>query len=322
LSQTVTLGVPVLRGQEFVAESLRSIQGQTHTDLRVLISVDGPDEASEAACRPFLDDERFSLVVQPENRGWVANISWLMEQADSPLWCYQQQDDVLEPGYLEALVAEARRSPGAAVVYSDIQAFGEESVVMSQPSLTGTPFARQLLMLAERDTAVEFRGLTRTEALRGIGPVPSNSADFFSVELAWVAAAARFGELRRVPEALYRKRFHGGGVHSGWWAWPDERRERAWVVHCADMLDQAMAIDTGTDQRRLLWVVAAGRAVSNRLYGPFLPESARTEDGRRRRLGAFLDHVRGERSLDLPALLGARWRTIIRWARDLSLVAP
>ena len=122
-----------------------------------------------------------------------------------------------------------------------------------------------------------------------------------------------------MPEPLYRKRFHEAGVSKGWWRWPDDRRERAWVVHCADMLDQAMAIEAGLDQRRMLWVAAAGRAVSDRLYGRFLPESARTAAGRRRRLAAFVEHVREERTLDVPGLLGARWRTIIRWARDLSL---
>ena len=191
MSGAVTLGVPVYRGQDHVVESLRSIQEQTHADLRVLISVDGPDERSEEACRPFLDDDRFSLVVQPENLGWVANITWLMERVDTPYWCYQQQDDILHPRYLEALLADAARSPEAAIVYCDVQAFGDESVVMSQPSLTGSAFVRQLTLLAERDTSVEFRGLTRSEVLRGVGPVPSNPAGFFSVETAWVAAAAR-----------------------------------------------------------------------------------------------------------------------------------
>lgn len=95
-SEAVALGVPVHRGRDFVAETLNSIRDQTHRDLRVVISIDGPDPESEEACHPFLDDPRFRMVVQPENLGWAQNISWLMDQVETPYWCYQQQDDLLD----------------------------------------------------------------------------------------------------------------------------------------------------------------------------------------------------------------------------------
>lgn len=177
----VTLGVPVFRGQDFAAETLRSIQAQTHRDLRVIISVDGPDPASEEACRPFLADSRFRLVVQPENLGWVRNISWLMDQVETPFWCYQQQDDLLDPRYLETLVEHARRAPEASVVYCDIETFGDLEATITQSSLTGTPFVRQMTQLVERHSAVAFRGLTRVEALRHTGGVRPNEADDFSL---------------------------------------------------------------------------------------------------------------------------------------------
>ena len=62
--ETVTLGVPAYRGEAFIADTLASVQAQTHRDLEVLVSVDGPDPATEEACRPFLADPRFRLVVQ------------------------------------------------------------------------------------------------------------------------------------------------------------------------------------------------------------------------------------------------------------------
>jgi len=317
--EEVTLGVPVYRGQDFVAETLRSIQAQTHRDLRVIISVDGPDAASEEACRPFLSDRRFRLVVQPETLGWVRNISWLMDQVETPFWCYQQQDDLLEPRYLATLVEHARRAPEASVVYCDIETFGELEGTITQSSLTGTPFARQMTQLLERHSAVAFRGLTRAEALRHTGGVRPNEADDFSCDTGWVAAAARFGEHHRVPLSLYRKRYHPAGVHGGWWKWADERRVRAWVVHCADMLEQAMTIEAGRAERRLLWAAAATRAVSDRACPGYLPEPLRSSAGRRELLDSFLRYIREEREVDLPRLLGARWRRLGRWAGEFSL---
>jgi GT2 family glycosyltransferase len=302
-----------------VAETLHSIREQTHRDLRVVISVDGPDPESEEACRPFLEDARFRMVVQPENLGWAQNISWLMDQVETPFWCYQQQDDLLDPRYLETLVEHARTAPKASIVYCDIKTFGDKDATLAQPSLTGTPFARQLTQLVERHAAVAFRGLTRLDALRRVGGVPTNEVGCFSCDTAWVSAAARYGEHHRVPVSLYFKRYHPAQVHPGWAKWPGERRARAWIVHCADLLDQAMATDADQAERRLLWVAAAARVVSNRAYPGYLPDSSLSTTGRDDLLETFLRYVRNERAVDLPRLLGARWRRIRRWARELSL---
>ena len=40
---------------------------------------------------------------------------------------YQQQDDLLHPSYLETLIEEAYRRPGAAVVYCDMETFGDRT---------------------------------------------------------------------------------------------------------------------------------------------------------------------------------------------------
>jgi len=313
----VTFGVPVYRGHEFVADTLRTIQAQTFRDFRVLISVDGPDPASEAACRPFLADPRFSVEVQPENLGWIGNINWLMERTETPFWCYQQQDDLLDPRYLETLLGHADEAPEAAVVYCDLAAFGTEEARLIQPTVTGAPFARQLSLLLEHHTAVAFRGLTRVHALRYSGGVRDNAADGFAAELGWCAAAARSGELHRVPETLYRKRFHEGGESASWFRWPEDRRAHAWVVHCADMLEQALSLDVESHVHRMLWAAAAGRVVAPHRYPRFLP-SYDTAKGHRTLLDLYLRHLRRDRAMDYPKLLGARWRQLYRWARELS----
>src|SRR5579884_1352008 len=197
-SRAVTVGVPVYRGERFVEETLRSLQAQTHREMIVAISLDGPDPVAEALCRPFLDDPRFRLVVQPERLGWAGNISRLMASTETPYWCYQQQDDLLDPRYLEVLVDHAELTPNAAIVYCDIEAFGALSGTFTQPSVIGSGSGRQLALLYEGLAAVAFRGVTRLEALRNAGAIPSNEVDDFAAETVWMAAAARWGDLVRV----------------------------------------------------------------------------------------------------------------------------
>src|SRR2546423_5375709 len=145
----VTIGVPVYRGELFIEETLRSIQNQTHQGIEVIISLDGPEPASEELCQPFLKDSRFRLVIQPERLGWVGNINWLMTQVETPYWFFHQQDDLVDPQYIEVLLDYAQRTPEAAVVYCDIIAFGSLSGKFVQPSVTGTASARLLALLYE-----------------------------------------------------------------------------------------------------------------------------------------------------------------------------
>jgi glycosyltransferase involved in cell wall biosynthesis len=288
----VTIGVPVYRGERFLAETLGSIQHQTHRDFEVVISLDGPQPEAEEICRPFLRDPRFRLVTQPERLGWVGNIDWLMAQVTAPYWCCQPQDDLLEPRYLEVLTEHARRAPEAAVVYCDIVAFGALSVKLTQPSVTGSAVARQLALLDDHLAAVAFRGLTRAQALRLAGRIPGNEVESFACDTAWMAAMARWGELRRVPLELYRKRYHSANEHAKWRQWPQAKRARAWAGHCAAMLEQALLVEATAQERRQLWRAALRRLVSPRPAAAYLPPADLTAAERAALVDKFGDCLR------------------------------
>ena len=318
-SDHVTIGVPAFRGEAFIEQALHSIQRQTHGNLTAIISLDGPDPATEALCRPFLQDPRFRVVVQPQRLGWVGNINWLMAQAEVGFWYYHQQDDIVDPTYVEVLLDHAVRAPDAAVVYCDIEAFGTVSFKMFQPSVTGDAFTRQMTLLREHHAAVAFRGLTRVEALRVSGGIRSNDAENFSADTTWMASVARWGELQRVPVELYRKRYHESNEHMRWWAWPEHQRARAWAIHCVDMLEQAMLIEASTEQRRLLWLAAVERLSSAQTTAGYLPVANFTDAQRVALFEAFLERGRERRAIDIPALLDAAWGEIRPWSSAESL---
>jgi hypothetical protein len=319
---TVTVGVPVYRGELYLEEALESLRSQSHRDFEAILSVDGPDPASEALCRRFLTDSRFRIVVQPQRLGWVGNLNWLMAQVETPFWCYHQQDDLLDRRYLEVLVGAAREMPAAAVVFGDIEAFGALSMTFAQASVTGSAAARELALLYEHLPAVAFRGVTRIEALRLGGGIPANEIDSFACDTAWMAAMARWGELRRVPGTIAHKRFHSAGEHTKWAQWPLEKRTRAWVVHCGAMLEQAMLVDATSQERRLLWLAAVGRLVSVRTAIGYLPVKEFTSADRAPLLDAFFEHVRGVGTVDVPGLLEAGWPEIEEWTRGFYRRAP
>lgn len=315
----VTIGVPVYHGELFIQEALRSIQNQTHRNIETIISLDGPQPETERLCQPFLEDARFRLVVQPERLGWVGNMNWLMAQVETPYWYCHMHDDLVDPRYVEVLLKVAQQNPNAAVVYCDIAAFGLRSSKIVQSSITGGAFARQLTLLRKHHSAIAFRGLTRVEALRHSGGIPANEVENFSADTTWMAAIARWGELRRVPVAMYRKRLHTKSEHRKWYAWPVEKRTRAWVVHCTDMLEQAFLVDATARERWLLWLAAVERLVSLRLTRRYLPIARWTMAERLSMLEMFFEYLRTARRIDLPRLLEINWDSIQYQTREFYI---
>jgi len=251
----VVVGVPVWRGANFVGETLRSVLAQEGAVLRVVISVDGADETSAAACEPFLGDARVKLMVQPSRLGWVRNSAAVLgiaaaEAADYA--CVQPHDDIMEKTYLSSLLAVAEATPQAAVVYSDIRAFGDTDILIHQPSVIGPPLARLATLLIDHFNAVAFRGLTRISALRAVEPISGNPFDDFAADTVWMARLATVGDLVCVPRSLYRKRYHAGNTHSEWNSWPRERQIAAWTRHCLDMLAEALKLAKDAATKNML----------------------------------------------------------------------
>jgi glycosyltransferase involved in cell wall biosynthesis len=257
----VGVGIPVWRGTDFVAEALESVLNQRGVRFKIFVSIDGADAESERACRPFASDPRVRIVVQSQRLGWVKNTAAVLagasEQAEFA--CVQPHDDLIDTEYLATLVDAARTHPRAAVVFSDIAAFGTREGVMSQESVIGTPMERQLLLLTRHFNAIAYRGLNRTSALEAVPPISGNNLGNFACDTIWMARLARAGDLVRVPHVLYHKRYLPSSAHAEWATWRKWQKGFAWVQHCLDMLAEALPVATNVEERRLLIDAARGR---------------------------------------------------------------
>ena len=267
----VCVGVPVWRGADLVAETLESVLRQRDVGLAVVISVDGADQRSVEACRPFLVDPRVTLLVQRECLGWVRNSSVVLAAAAerAEYACLQPHDDLLSDDYLAVLLAESEANPSAAVVYADIEAFGTHDGVIRQPMVAGSPFERQLAVLERHYAAVSYRGLMRASTLREILPIEGNPYGDFAADTVWLARQARVGDLLRVPAVLYRKRYHENNTHTKWLTWSSEVRLMAWTRHCLDMLAEALKAVSTPSERRRLHAAARTRLLRPKNWTPY-----------------------------------------------------
>lgn len=315
----VTIGIPVYRGELFLQESLASVRDQTFAEIEVIMSLDGPDPECEAICRKFLADSRFRLVIQPERLGWMPHTNWLMSQVQTEFWHLHEQDDVIEPNFLEVLLHYAAAHPNVAAAYSDLRTFGTMDTHMEMSPVIGNPVLRQMKLIHEHFPGVAPLGLIRTDALRLSGGLLANEFENFAADTTLMSGLARWGELHRIPVELYRKRVHATSTHATWWDWAMERRFKAWQAHCLDMLQQALLADGTVQDRRLLWLAVIERLVSHRTASYFLHTAELTEAERIDLLDSFLVRARSS-SLDIPGLLDTSWDGIESWTRGFYWV--
>ncbi|BCW88985.1 hypothetical protein sos41_21400 [Alphaproteobacteria bacterium SO-S41] len=256
-SALVTIGVPVYRGRDFIAETLRSISNQAFQDYSVLISVDGHDLESAELCQPFLEDPRFELVIQPTQLGWAGNVNWLMSRCTGAFFCFWQQDDLADVNFLARLVEHCAAHPEAVCAYADVQWFGAHIDRAEQPSVRGFSLSRALELMAADTAYVPFLGLMRRDAIQAAGPLRTGHALSSLEDMAWILKLAVEGELHRVTGILYFKRSHKAQTHRIWDAWPEDQRRAAWLTYGVGLVEALFRIVPPRDRMDVIDAVLA-----------------------------------------------------------------
>ena len=257
-----TLGVPVYRGQDTLPLLLECLKTQSYKDIDVLISVDGGDEPSAEACKPFLyQDTRFRMHVQPSRLGWAANTDWTMRHRRGDFYIYQQHDDLLSPTYIADLVEASVRWPKAVICFAKLQFTGQRDEEISSPSLLGAPKERVLDYLRTLDW-VPFRGLIRGSALEKTSGLLLSDFDPFDslgTEHRFMAELALLGEFQFVEGPTYFKSWHGENLSIKRGRWSREHWLTAFACYAAWMIEVIAPIGRSAKERRRLFGITLDR---------------------------------------------------------------
>jgi glycosyltransferase involved in cell wall biosynthesis len=260
-----------------VAAALRSLQEQTFRDFEVIISVDGNDQPTAETCRPFLSDDRFRLVIQPERLDFFGNFNWLLQQPLSEFFCYRQHDDTAAPEFFEVLLKNSDARPDAAAVYTDCQWIGGRNDLEASPSIEGDALSR-MGQFIEQLQPPAIRGLIRREAIEQAGLMRGNEFRGLCESSVWLAKVLRWGSFIRVPEPLYYRLDHTGNYYKDHLHWPEERRRAAWTTMFTGMLEATMPICRTPEERLyfqqfILDRIAVVRPGQHWLYAAHSPQS-------------------------------------------------
>jgi glycosyltransferase involved in cell wall biosynthesis len=155
-SPAVSVCIPVYRGEQFLAETIRSVLAQTYRDFElVILDNASPDDTGRIA-RSFQDDRirvetNSTLLPQPQN--WRRAV----DLCRAPLIKLVCADDLLHPRCLELQAVLMDLDPGVAVVAARCNMIDESSrVLVSHRGLGGMTGRRTLVEVA--------RGVVRSHA--------------------------------------------------------------------------------------------------------------------------------------------------------------
>lgn len=214
--------VPTWRAARFIQPTLEALAAQTHSLLEILISDDAsPDETASLCERFAARDERFRVIRQPVNRGWVGNVNALLAAAAGEYFTFAFQDDLPRPTYIQRCVEALEADTDAILAFSDIELIHADGL-SEDKSFTALDGVRDRVERARRIARqdgswwIPNRGVFRAEAAAAIGGLRRHAAGEFSADWPWLLHMSLLGGFVRVPERLVTKVYVAQSLSRSW----------------------------------------------------------------------------------------------------------
>jgi glycosyltransferase involved in cell wall biosynthesis len=131
--ELVSIGLPVRNAGGRIAEVVRSVLAQDHTDLELLITDNASTDDTEAVCRELAAaDSRINYHRQPRNIGLLNNFVYAISNARGTHFRWIGDDDRLEPGFVTRCLEVFVADPRLILVTTGISYTGPEAEVESK----------------------------------------------------------------------------------------------------------------------------------------------------------------------------------------------
>ena len=100
-SVRLTIGLPVYNGQQFLAETLECLLGQTFSDFTLIICDNASTDETPELCLDYAKrDRRVQVSRNSVNVGAIGNFNRAFKLATTPLFKWAAHDDLYQPEYL------------------------------------------------------------------------------------------------------------------------------------------------------------------------------------------------------------------------------
>ena len=205
----LSIGLPVYNGEDFLAESLDSLLGQTYEDFELIISDNASTDETADICRGYAkQDSRIRYVRQPHNLGCAPNHNVLVQYARGELFKWVSHDDLYGRELIERAIEALDEYPQVVLANCWTAMIDSSRAVTKAVRYTldtESPRAPERFrsMLFEKG-GDDDGGVIRMEMLRRIRPYDS----YYHSDRTLVTEMALQGPFYHVPDWLYFRRDH------------------------------------------------------------------------------------------------------------------
>jgi glycosyltransferase involved in cell wall biosynthesis len=207
----LSIGLPVCNGENYLAESLDSLLGQSYEDFELIISDNASADGTPDICRRCArTDSRIRYVRQLRNIGAAPNHNYVAGQARGEFFKWASHDDLYARDLLKRCIEALDEHPQVVLAHSwsaVIDGSGTVTELVHYPVATHSPRAperfRSMLFDGWGD---DEGGVYRTEVLRQA----ALQGSYHFADRTFTAGIALLGPFYQVPDRLYFRRSHPG----------------------------------------------------------------------------------------------------------------
>jgi len=210
---TVSIGLPVYNGEQFLEQALDTLLNQTFTNFELILSDNASTDATPSiASRYASADQRIRYVRHQRNLGAAGNFNEVFKLSRGTYFKWAAHDDLHEPGFLSACVECLESNPAAALAYTRAVSIDSIGQTIKKPwgdtsEFSSTePAARFRAGLAKPHNPIPLPvfGLIRAELLRKTRVY----ATYAECDFALLAELALQGPFIEISEPLFLHREH------------------------------------------------------------------------------------------------------------------
>jgi glycosyltransferase involved in cell wall biosynthesis len=217
----VTFLIPVRNGENFIAEAIDSILGQTYANWTLLIRDNLSRDRTREIVREYMSDPRIRLLEGTEDLSMAGNFNRCLKEVRTPYYMLLCHDDYLAAPHALQAARDVMSEHGSSLptVYCDLEYVTRDRLVIATRR-----FGRSGLVDA---MAVARRSILKARNLFGIPLLASTAAlrqhRFdermpYAFDLDLAIATAKGSSVYHIPEPLIANRYHhhnstGGLLH-------------------------------------------------------------------------------------------------------------
>ena len=210
MSPRVSVLLPVYNAAPYLAQAVQSVLDQTFTDFELLAHDDGSTDGSLAILQDFAARDARVVVTSEPNKGLIATLNGLIDQAQAELLARMDADDICLPDRFEKQVAWMQDHPetvmlGGATLLIDSAA--RPIGINVSPTDHDAIDARNLRGITAIDHPTVMMRKSAVASVDGYDPACETAED---IDL-WLRLA-EIGQLATMEDVLLKYRIHDQSI--------------------------------------------------------------------------------------------------------------